>query len=247
MVEEQETRKATDILQEVETDIKEILAYVRNLDLKYNILLDKVNKLSAPQTINLNSSNNSNFNNTSVTSNAEFPEYKPQIIQQPKVEQSRIEQLKVELPQGKKSPFEQPSDLKSKIQLAMKNAKLANQTQPVEPIKKQVEPIIISTLQSEQKSSEKDHTRQIPTYQRIVYNDNKPVYMANVEIFEDSNLIKSMKTDQVGKWKTTLIAGEYQVKIKKAKNSLRPEVDLDYKIIVSSDKNISDLGTKTLE
>lgn len=90
-----EEKKATEVIQEIKADVTEILAYIRNMDLKYTLLLDRLNKLTSgkPQQPPL----------VKVTSEEEvtFPEYKPAV---------------------QKPVFEQDPNLKSKIQLALDQA-----------------------------------------------------------------------------------------------------------------------------
>jgi len=105
-----DNRKATDILLNIESHTNEILAYIRNLDLKYNILLDKVNKIT-------------NMPTASVVE--EFPEFKQTSIKEEKPLRSGL----VQLPKGNPSPFQPAPDLKAKLQAAMKEAAEQNNKQ----------------------------------------------------------------------------------------------------------------------
>lgn len=211
-----EEKKVTEVIQEIKIEVTEILAHVRNIDLKYTLVLDRLNKLvsAAPKS------------SVPVTPTAIklipespeiiFPEYQPN----------------------------KTSDLKSKLQSALEQAQ---QDQEVE------DQITVATQQDGKRRNLRQHSenqiRQIPVHQRIIYPDGKPVYMANVEIFEATtqNVVKQTKTNQVGKWLASLSPGEYQIKIFKGGNSLKGKVELNYRVTIPNQDSTVDLGTKTVE
>lgn len=204
-----EEKKITEVIQEIKIEVTEILAYIRNMDLKYTLILDRLNKLTSSPVI---SSNSVKLESPEII----FPEHNPVV----------------------------KSDLKSKLQLALEQAQ---QNQEDE------DQITVATQQDGKRRNLRQHAenqnRQIPTHQRIVYADGKPVYMANVEIIEvpTQNLVKQTKTNQTGKWLAPLVPGEYQIKISKGSNSLKSKVELDYRVTIPNQDSTVDLGTKTVE
>jgi hypothetical protein len=70
--------------------------------------------------------------------------------------------------------------------------------------------------------------------QKIVYSDNKNVYMAQVEIFQDGKSIKQLRSNQTGKWIALLLPGKYEIKVDKAATSNKPKIDAKYSIIVDA-------------
>ncbi len=215
-----EEKKITEVIQEIKMEVDEVLAYIRNMDLKYTLILDRLNRLTSPI-------NNTLSNSVKSQSSKEFSKESPEII----------------FPEH--SPvIKSDSSLKSKLQSALEQAQ---QDQEAE------DQITVATQQDGKRRNLRQHSenqnRQIPTHQRIVYPDGKPVYMANVEIIDliTQNLVKQTKTNQTGKWLASLVPGEYQVKISKGSNSLKSKVELDYRVTIPNQDSTVDLGTKMVE
>lgn len=204
-----EEKKVTEIIQEIKIEVAEILAYIRNMDLKYTLILDRLNKLTSSP---ITPSNSVKLESPEII----FPEHNPVV----------------------------KSNLKSKLQSALEQAQRDQEDE---------DQIIVATQQDGKRRNLRQHAenqnRQIPTHQRIVYSDNKPVYMANVEIIDvvTQNLVKQTKTNQTGKWLAPLVPGEYQIKVSKGSNSLKSKVELDYRVTIPNQDSTVDLGTKTVE
>lgn len=196
--EKPKTIKATELLQELDSKVSEILAYVKNIDFKYNLILDKLNK---------------------PISFVEVEKKEKVALIDPLDSVSFVEHKS-------KSLFEEPKDLKSKIAAALSAASAATDSNKSENINT--------------KSNKK-----ISVQQRIVYPDNKNVFMASVEILDlNGNIIEKLKTNNVGKWIVTLTSGEYQVKINKTSTNNKPEINMIYNITVPDQNTILDLGNK---
>lgn len=114
------------------------------------------------------------------------------------------------------SKFAVPSDLKQKLQTAIEEAK--RDTFKSDEV----------TFHEVKEKTHPDQIRQIPVQQRIVFADGKSVYMATVIIYQNGEFVKQTKTNQMGKWITTLPSGKYQVKISKSGTQIKPKVELDY-------------------
>jgi hypothetical protein len=218
-----EEKKATEVLQEIKLEVGEILLYVKNIDFKYNLILDRLNKYS-PSIENQTIENQTIENKIEVplpsisdnNENISFPEY----VAKPK------------------SPFIQSPNLKEKLQLAIQQAQKSEQNK---------------SSGSEQKKKSirqsSDPERQIAVQQRIAYPDGKNIYMASVDIYNafDKKLIKQTKTDQVGKWRGSLSPGEYIINISKASNALKPKVELSYSVTVPNQDGSIEFETKIAE
>lgn len=226
-----EEKKATEVIQEIKAEVDEILSYIKNMDFKYNLILNQLNKLvsfqSSPTTIekiverdlsrNIIKSTNSP---TVEASDVNFPEYQP-----------------------KKSQFDQASNLKSKLSLALEQAqKDQDESDKIE----------VAAHQDGKRRNLRQHSeaqiRQIPTQQRITYADGKAVYMAGVEIFDtDEKLINQTKTNHIGKWLAPLSPGTYLIKVTKGSSALKPKVELSYQVTIPNQDSTVDLGTKVVE
>lgn len=215
-----EEKKVTEVIQEIKSEVSEILNHIKNMDFKYTLLLDRLNKLITSQTVPSKILPQQSIS----VDNAEmiFPEYHPP---------------------AQKSPFEQTTNLKSKIQLALEQAQKEQD---------ESEQLSVEKHQDGKRRNLRQHAetqiRQIPTQQRITYSDGKPVFMAGVEIYDvNQNLVKQTKTNQVGKWLAPLAPGEYLVKINKGSGPLKPKVELSYRVAIPNQDSTVDLGTKMVE
>jgi len=76
----------------------------------------------------------------------------------------------------------------------------------------------------------------ISVEQQIQYPDGKPIAMAKVEIFKkngmDLELVKSIKTNPVGKWMSNLSAGEYKIAVMKSAIGNKAPVKIDYDVVI---------------
>lgn len=202
-----EEKKITEVIQEIKTEVSEILAFIKNMDFKYTLLLDRFNKLV-----------------TQVTQKEVVIPNKIQPVHDSEITFPEYQSVQ------KKTVLEQTPSLKSKIKLALEQAR-------------QDQPELSKNSNSQYLETQ---IRQIPTQQRINYSDGKPVFMATVEIFDSNqNLVKQTKTNQVGKWLASLGTGEYIVKVTKGNSPLKPKVVLNYRISIPNQDSIVDLGTIT--
>ena len=219
-----EEKKATEVIQEIKNGVDEILAYIRNMDLKYTLMLDRLNKLSMPS--------------TSVAASPQMP-LQQSTKQQPTVESSEIDFPEYNVPEK----TQVATNLKSKLQLALEQA---------EKDQEDSDELSVDNNQSGKRRNLRQHAesqaRQIPTQQRMTYADGKPIFMASVDIFDSGQrLIKQTKTNQVGKWLAPLSPGEYSVTVTKGGNSLKPKVELSYQVTIPNQDSTVDLGTKVVE
>lgn len=216
-----EEKKATDIIQDTNTKVTEILGYIKNLDYKYSLILERLNKLTTKS-------------ETAVVSS--IPVAAP-------LSKITIEAPEITFPEYKPPPASpKTSDLKSKLQLALEQAQ---QDQEEE------DKLSVVTQQDGKKRTLRQHaenqTRQIPVQQRISFSDGKPVYMATVEIYDPKHdLLKQTKTNQVGKWLSSLAPGDYHIRVTKSAGPLKAKVELEYQVTIPNQDATVDLGTKTV-
>ena len=68
--------------------------------------------------------------------------------------------------------------------------------------------------------------------QTIVYPDGRKLFMANVEIFQNGELVHQARTSPKGKWIVPLSPGEYSVHVSKRDGETKKLVELKYDIEV---------------
>lgn len=215
-----EEKTVTEVIQEIKNEVDEILAYVRNMDLKYTLILDRLNKL---------------------TSSATPPIVAPVAPKLPTVDAAEITFPEYQPPA--KPTTSQSTNLKSKLQLALEQAEKDEQDSEQLSVETHQD-----GKRRNLRQHAETQTRQIPAQQRIAYSDGKPVFMASVEILDaNQNTVKQTKTNQVGKWLAPLMPGEYTVKVSKGSSALKPKVELSYRVTIPNQDSAVDLGTKTVE
>lgn len=70
-----EEKKVTEVIQEIKNEVDEILSYIKNMDFKYTLILDRLNRLIEKET--------SGKLPTVEASEIVFPEYQPVLASQP--------------------------------------------------------------------------------------------------------------------------------------------------------------------
>lgn len=99
------------------------------------------------------------------------------------------------------------------------------------------------------KRNTRSHTtgKMVPVQQKICYPDGSNVCVAKVEVCDlQGNLVKQMRTNQVGKWMMSLTPGDYNVTIVKMQSTNKPKVDLKYQITIPYSDSIVELQVKKL-
>jgi len=216
-----EEKKATEILAGMDQKIDEILGYVKNIDHKYNLILDRLNsqtKTPAPSVPppprnsapSLPPSGRPGLPSVEATDDFKFHDH------------------------------DVKSNLKSKLEKALADA---NQTQ-----EELDQPQVDSNLDGMKRTLRfypDAQIRRIPVQQRISYADGKNVPMASVEVFDASDaLVKQTKTNQQGKWMAALPAGEYRISVSKMPTNLKPKVEATFQVTVLNSDSVVELETK---
>lgn len=220
-----EERKATDILLSIEADVKEILGYVRNSDLKDKIILERLRLLTETKLQSAPKPNLFGFVEKEDPHTGE-----PFFVREPKTPDA----------QPKPSVFES-TPLKDKIRKAMEEASKAQDDV-------QFTELSAETTQSGKRRGTRVQTnaeKQISVQQRVVDAESKNIFMAKVEIFDESNTpVKQTKTNQAGKWFAQLLPGNYQVVLSKAGTATKPAISITYDVEVPDQDSNFELQTR---
>lgn len=222
-----EERKATDILLSIEADVKEILGYVRNGDLKDKIILERLRLLTEASTVQGPKPDQFGYTWKEDTHTGEpFA-----VREQPKTPP---------VAPAKPSMFES-TPLKDKIRKAMEEA--SNAQDDI-----QFTDLSAETTQSGKRRGTRVQTnaeKQISVQQRIVDSESKNIFMAKVEIFDESNTpVKQTKTNQAGKWFAQLLPGQYQVVLSKAGTATKPAISITYDVEITDQDSNCELQTR---
>lgn len=143
----------------------------------------------------------------------------------------------VDVPVSASQPKHQQS-LKSKLQIALENAEKNDPGDDQIP----VENNLVGVKRTAKYIPEE---RKVPVQQRVTYSDTKSVTSANVEIYDTNNtLVRQVKTNQAGKWMTSLPPGNYSVKVTKFQTNIKPKVESVFSISVTESDSGVELETK---
>jgi hypothetical protein len=70
--------------------------------------------------------------------------------------------------------------------------------------------------------------------ERLTYGDSKPIILAQVEIFGmDGKLVDKRKTNNAGKWTSSLPPGKYMIRVAKTATSVKAQVTGQYEINIT--------------
>ncbi|KKN67644.1 hypothetical protein LCGC14_0459030 [marine sediment metagenome] len=70
--------------------------------------------------------------------------------------------------------------------------------------------------------------------EKLVYGDLKGIILAQVEIFDMSGkLVDKKRTNNAGKWASSLFPGKYMIRVAKQKTAAKPQATGQYEIIVT--------------
>lgn len=86
--------------------------------------------------------------------------------------------------------------------------------------------------------------------QRVIYNDGRPVILANVTISEvevPTNIIDKVVTDSHGKWHSQLFGGKYIIEVKKGPTSAKRPFQMEYEIEIPGNGRPLSLDRKQVE
>lgn len=83
--------------------------------------------------------------------------------------------------------------------------------------------------------------------EKLTYGDGKVIILAQVEIFDLSgNLVDKRKTNNTGKWTSSLMPGKYLIRIAKQRTSTKAQATGQYEILVLPGNKPLQLGSRKL-
>lgn len=236
-----EPRKATDVLLDMETKINALLALVRTQDLNIKVLSNKLNALMekinnqplAPQKITVEAIQSSAFTAYAPTS--------------PEKELLFDPESRMEINDFSKGPkgFRRTSRPET---YAGDNSYLKKDAPPTPPNNK-AEIIVpasaskITPPQFQPKKAPEIIQNAVPVQQRVVDKNGKSIFLAEVEIIDTNtgNSLPKTKTNGTGKWSTALPVGNYKVFIRKRESSTQPKIEVAQDIQVDGSSSQLDL------
>lgn len=202
------TRKVSDIVVDLEKDVKDIKTLLSNNKFLYEVLLGKINAIS--KHLLSNKEDNVEFievKNTSIKSNT------PDIITG--INNNVNSDNKADSVIEPKEARRTMPGLKSDV--VLKDNKLIHERAIPESAKASV-------------------NKFTPTQQKILYPDGTAVSNANVEIKLNDNVSFKTKTNTAGKWTYGLNPGIYSLRIYKKGNNKKPEVNINTTINILESK-----------
>lgn len=232
---EQNPKKATEVLVDIDTKIDNLLQAINSLDLKVAIISNKLNDLSKPQ-------------NNKITVEA---------VQAPSVRTTNPNDVPVFAEQKileETSPvgFRRTSRPETYAgDDAYLNAPAKKQKEPdsfpiqIPRANGQSEVVIPKAVTEEIKPPSDKSTNfvksgsNIPVMQRVVDKNGKGIFLADVEIInaETMDKVSSTRTNGAGKWQAVLSTGTYKVIVKKRESLTKEKMESVQTITVDGSKS----------
>ena len=258
---ENEARKATDVLLELESKVDCLLQIVKSQDLnikllsnKLNIIMEKLEKQSATspkivvEAINSMPPNIIDNSDKNIPISSEFnllAEEAPQGFRRT----SRPETFA-----GDNAYLNQPAEKVNKF--PMQIPKMPADRLPDKSVKlptKEAEVVVDNSFKERPPPApKKEKTRNpngIPIVQRVVNSSGKSVFLAEIEIFdaESQELIAKTRTNGTGKWMSTLPIGSYKVILKKIESLTKEKIEVGQTIQVDGTQSPLELQTMIIK
>lgn len=233
---EKETRKASEVLLELEAKIDVLLNIVKTQDLNIKILSNKINNLldknssaaiPSPQLSRIEAVDTitNNLNNqimvspdSSITIEKEPNGFRR--TSRPETYSKNNEPVKIQLP-------------------------LVSEPEVIIP--KEVMNFTEAKSISTKKENFNENT--IPIIQRIIDKNGKSVFLADVEIlqFENKKMIYKTRTNGAGKWMASLPVGKYKVIINKRESLNKEKLEITQNIYIDGSKSPMELQTMIIK
>ena len=214
-------RKATDVLLSVEQMVRELLGHARNQDMLLKNLTRRVDALSGPQPFLKNQEPPAAEPPTPQAQRPTMPGLKPGVVlKKVKSDQEHFQ-------------FEEWQPNGPPKQVLVKHGEEAEEEEEV------VEELELDTKPKGKRRdaryvSKPANGKNVPVQQKVLYPDGKALTSAHVEIFAKTEsegkqvwgLVKSLKTNNTGKWTNSLPAGNYMIKVSKKGEKGKPPVEM---------------------
>lgn len=219
-----EQRKASDILLDLETEVKLMKAIINIQDSLLKTLLNNVNKIN--NTLDL-----------LIESQSLTPEQNELMRQK---NQSAISQT-ITIPSG--IPINVETEFKGQRRIGP-STKASNADIEFKDYMAQRRVAAEEQKEIKPKAEDLKQERKIPITQRVQDNNGKDVFMARVSIHSLSgSLVLNTKTNAMGKWQAQIPPGKYSVKISKMDSSTQKSLESQQEISVPNSNNAITLST----
>lgn len=207
-------KKATDVILEMNSKLDDVLAYVKNMDFKYNLILEKLNNTvkSVPIAQVVHSTKTPPILSAPSMEAFDFPNYETKSPPTPKtklaiaLEEASFDQEETDEVEQEKNPEGKKRNLRF----------YPNAQEKRIPVQQRI-------CYSDGKNV---------SMANVEISDSNGV------------LIKETKTSNQGKWTATLPAGNYMVMVSKMPTNIKPKVELKFPIAVSDSDSIVELDLK---
>lgn len=242
-------RKATDIILELENNVKHLVSLINNQDflikglyqdskdMKSLIksLIDEVKELKSGQNAQILQNNQKMPALPSVSAHMGGNVHPP-------ISSGSNVPLKKEEPKKKENKKEEIIVKDGKL-VRKKSVKIDNKQEEIQEIPEfteimpqnlSEEPSFGSELRTRGGNSPEETKKTVVT-QKIVYEDGKPVCLAKVEIKNTvGDIVSQIRTNATGEWMTTVKPGIYEVIISKLAARDKPAVNMRYPIKIEA-------------
>jgi hypothetical protein len=223
-----EQRKASDILLDLETEVKSLKSIVNLQDLLLKKILGSCNKMNSVL--------------ESLVSGQELtPEQKEAVTEQ--LQHTTIEPIAI----SPGFPIEVERDFKGQRRITrgpeVPSTKASNadiEFKDYMAQRKKVTPIDLGPKTTEQavKSEKK-----VPVTQRVQDNNKKDLFMAEINLISNEGHVLKTKTNAMGKWQAQLPPGKYLVKVSKMDTALQKKLEAEQDIVVPNSNSSITLPT----
>lgn len=211
-----EKRTATQILLNIEGDIKYIKSAYQSLDYKLNLILNALNGRPAPPTV--------------------LPPGVPHFDTVPPRDTSS------QLPVSNIGPPAEFTQVGSVAGTQSIMASPVSRSKPEQDDNGNLELQIDPAPKSQRRTANRptvamstETAQRVQVQQKIMYPDGDKVTLATVNIFDESGgLVKSTRTNSFGNWVAALPSGGYRVQVKKAPLKNKIPVEVEYKVVIPS-------------
>ena len=224
-----EPRKATDVLLDLESKIDILLDIIRSQDLNIKVLSNKLNVLIENQQKNISTKPTmeivNNFpksqidpKNIPIFAEASLPiENNPQGFRRTSRSETYSEKVKV-IPK----------------ELEVKNAEIIVPKKAIEnTIKEKLYIWSDKSVHTEPEQINDVNPNNIPILQKVVDNNGKSVFLADVEIMNLNNeKISKTRTNGTGKWMASLAPGKYRVILRKRDHLSNNKIEIAQTIVI---------------
>jgi len=234
---EENTRKASDILLDLEAKVDNLISLVKGLDFNLKILSNKVNSMSSGGGV---VSSKSSITIEAAGTKQMAPQYNTSFL--PHNSQNLIPIAGGQTINVEKNPVgflrtSRPETFTAEIP--------PDPTPPNNEVVVNTTSTVTATVKEPLASKENSKKGGIPVIQRVVDKNGKSIFLADVEVLDSTGeQAHKTRTNAVGRWTASLSEGQYKVVIRKLESTTRERLESVQNIVV--DKSSSPFELKTL-